>query len=67
MAQISIKTGTIEDGNSNSGAQMEICDIKGVCCKTSFLDNEPDDDRESGQTDVYTDHTILGYCAEEVI
>ena len=66
MTEISIKTGNNQYGDSNGGAQMEICDDKGICCKTSNLDNEPEDDRERGQTDIYKNRTILGSCAEEV-
>ena len=66
MTEISIKTGTVKDAESDCGAELEICDDKGKCCKTSFLDNKPGDDRESGQTNVYTKETILGLCAREV-
>ena len=66
MTEISIKTGNHQDNNSNCGAQMEICDVKGICCKTSNLDNEPEVDREKGKTDIYKNPTILGSCAEEV-
>ena len=66
MTEISIETDTRNNAESDCGAELEICDIKGFCCKTSKLDNKPGDDRESGQTDVYTDETILGFCAKEV-
>ena len=66
MTEISIKTGTVKRGESDCQAELKICDNKGKCCKTSFLNNEPGDDRESGQTDVYTKETILGACANEV-
>ena len=66
MTEITIKTGTEEDAESDCGAELEIRDNKGKCCKTSFLDNKPGDDRESGQTNVYTRETILGACANEV-
>ena len=66
MTEISIETDTRNNAESDCGAELEICDIKGFCCKTSKLDNKPGDDRESGQTDVYTKETILGACAKEV-
>ena len=66
MTEISIKTGTVFDAESDCGAELEICDNKGKCCKTFFLDNKPGDDRESGQTNVYTKETILDSCAREV-
>ena len=66
MTEISIKTGTVSKGESNCGAELEICNVEGVCCKTSKLNNEPGNDRESGQTDVYTKETIVGDCAKEV-
>ena len=66
MTEISIKTGTVKDAESDGGAELEICDVEGVCCKTTKLNNVPGDDRESGQTDVYTQQTILGDCAKEV-
>ena len=66
MTEISIKTGLLNHAQSDCGAELEICDVEGVCCKTSKLNNEPGNDRERGQTDVYTDETILGFCAKEV-
>ena len=66
MTEISIKTGTRNNAESDCGAELEICNAERVCCKTSKLDNLPGDDRESGKTDVYTNQTILGACAEEV-
>ena len=66
MTEISIKTGTVDDAQSDCGAELEICNVEEVCCKTSFLDNKPGDDRESGQTNVYTKETILDSCAKEV-
>ena len=66
MTEISIKTGTLEDAQSDCAVEMEICGVKGICCQTSHLNNVPEDDRENGQTDVYTNQTILGSCAKEV-
>ena len=66
MTEISTKTGTLKHAESDCGAELEICNVEGVCCKTSNLNNMPGDDRESGQTDVYTKETILGLCAREV-
>jgi len=66
VTEISIKTGTVDDAESDCGAELEICNVEGVCCKTSKLDNKPGYDRESGQTDVYTKGTVLGACANEV-
>ena len=66
MTKISIKTGTLEDAQSDCALEMEICGVKGICCQTSYLNNLSEDDRENGQTDVYTNQTILGSCAKEV-
>ena len=66
MTEISTKTGTLKHAESDCGAELEICNVEGVCCKTSKLNNQPGNDRESGQTDVYTKETVLGACAEEV-
>ena len=66
MTEISIKTGIVKYAESDCGAELEICNVEGVCCKTSKLNNWPGDDREIGQTNVYTREIILGACAEEV-
>ena len=66
MTEISIKTGTLEDAQSDCALEMEICGVKGICCQTSYLNNVSEDDRENGQTDVYTNQTLLGSCAKEV-
>ena len=65
VTDISIETDTRNNAESDCGAELGICDIKGFCCKTSKLDNKPGDDRERAQTDVYTDETILGSCAKQ--
>ena len=66
---IVIKTGTTADDESDCRAVMEICDNLANCCITSpdrqGLDN-PGDDRERGQTDVYTSRSVLNSCAQEV-
>ena len=70
MSTIAIKTGTRKHAGSNARVVVEICDSQGTCCQTSSdgrgLDN-PGQDREIGQTDVYTNSAILGNCAQEVI
>ena len=70
VSGIAIKTGTVPNAESNCSAVMEICDKDGNCCQTTpngkGLDN-PGTDRESGQTDIYTNTTLLGNCADEVI
>ena len=68
MSTIATKTGTDQYAGSNARVVVEICDSQGTCCKTSLngLDN-PGQDRKKGQTDVYTNSTILGNCAQEVI
>ena len=70
MSSITTKTGTIKDAQSDARAVLEICDKDGNCCQTTpdgrGLDN-PGNDRESGQTDTYTDTALLGNCANEVI
>ena len=69
VSTIAIKTGTSEHDESDCRAVMEICDGDGNCCQTS-----PDgrglhngNYRAIGQTEVYTNTTILGNCAQEVI
>ena len=69
MSTIAIKMGDGKWDGSKCRAVMEICDGDGNCCQTS-----PDGRglyngkyRASGQTDVYSNTTILGNCAEEVI
>ena len=68
MSKISTKTGSYEHSASNARVVVEICDSGGICCQTSSdgLDN-PGQDREIGQTDVYTNQAILDNCAQEVI
>ena len=70
VSKIATKTGTRGGADSGSGVVVEICDSQGTCCQTSSdgrgLDN-PGQDREIGQTDVYTSTAILGTCAQEVI
>ena len=65
-----IATKTSDRGYAGSKARLvvEICDSHGTCCQTSSdgLDN-PGQYRKSGQTNVYTNTTILGNCAQEVI
>merc|ERR1740123_1168731 len=68
VSTISTKTGTYHYAASNARIVVEICDSQGTCCQTSSdgrgLDN-PGQDRENGQTDVYTNTSILGNCAQE--
>ena len=70
VSSITTKTGTIKDAQSDARAVLEICDKDGNCCQTTpdgrGLDN-PGNDRESGQTDTYTDTALLGNCANQVI
>ena len=68
VSTISTKTGTDQYAGSNARVVVEICDNQGACCQTSSdgLDN-PGQDREIGQTDVYTNQAILDNCAQEVI
>ena len=70
VSTIATKTGTDGHAASNARVVVEICDSQGTCCQTSSdgrgLDN-PGQDREIGQTDVYTSTAILGTCAQEVI
>ena len=66
VSTIATKTGTSQDSASNARVVVEICDSQGTCCQTSSLDN-PGQDREKGQTDVYTNTAILGNCTQEVI
>jgi len=64
VREVAIKTGNIKYAQSDCAADLEICDAQGNCCKTSDLNN-PWNDRESGNTDPYTEQTILGSCAKE--
>ena len=70
VSTIATKTGTVDHAGSNARVVVEICDSQGACCQTSSdgkgLDH-PGEDREIGQTDVYTNTAILGNCAEGVI
>ena len=70
VSAIATKTGTENYAASNARVMVEICDSQGTCCQTSSdgrgLDN-PGQDRAIGQTDDYTNATILGNCAQEVI
>ena len=62
VSAIAIKTGNARDDGSSCRAVVEICDCQNNCCQTS-----PDgQNREVGQTDVFTNKTILGSCAQEV-
>ena len=69
MSSIAIKTGTVPNAQSDCRAVMELCDRQRNCCQTTpngqGLDN-PGNDRESGQTDVYTNMAVLGNCAHAV-
>ena len=69
VSAIVIKTGSNAYDESDCRAVIEICDNLGNCCATSpngqGLDN-PGDDRERGQTDVYTSRSVLNTCAQEV-
>ena len=67
VSTIATKTGTNGHAESNARVVVEICDSQGTCCQTSSdgLDN-PGQDREIGQTDVYTNTADLGNCAQEV-
>merc|ERR1719175_181252 len=67
VSTIAIKMADGKNEGSRCRAVMEICDSDGNCCQTS-----PDGRglyngkyRASGQTDVYSNTTILGNCAEE--
>ena len=70
VSSITTKTGTTKGAPSYARKVLEICDKDGNCCQTTpdgrGLDN-PGNDRESGQTDTYTDTALLGNCANEVI
>ena len=69
VSSIAIRTGTVQNAESDCRAVMEICDKDGHCCQTTpngkGLDH-PGKDRGSGQTDIYTITAILGNCAEVI-
>ena len=69
VSSIAIKTGTVQNAESDCRAVMEICDQDGHCCETTpngkGLDH-PGKDRRSGQTDIYTSTAVLGNCAEVI-
>ena len=71
LQEIAIKTGGGAYDGSSCHVVMEVCDGHGKCCQTSSdgrgLDNPGHVDREIGETDIYTNMTILGNCAEAVI
>ena len=69
LQEIAIKTGGVAHSGSTCHVVMEVCDGYGWCCQTSSegLDNPGHVDREIGETDIYTNTTILGNCAEAVI
>ena len=68
LQEIAIKTGGAPHSGSTCHVVMEVCDGYGWCCHTSSegLDNPGHVDRETGETDIYTNTTILGNCAEAV-
>ena len=70
MSTIATKTGTSKYAKSKARVVAEICDTRGTCCQTSSegrgLDNSGED-RQIGQTDVYTDRAILGSCSQKVV
>ena len=70
VSTIASKTGTGKYAGSKSRVVAEICDAQGTCCQTSSdgrgLDNSGED-RQIGQTDVYTDRAILGSCSQKVV
>ena len=70
MSTIATKTGTSKYAKSKARVVAEICDTRGTCCQTSSegrgLDNSGED-RQIGQTDVYTDNGILGSCSQKVV
>ena len=70
MSTIATKTGTSKNAKSKARVVAEICDSRGTCCQTSSdgrgLDNSGED-RQIGQTDVYTDRAILGSCSQKVV
>ena len=69
VSSIAIRTGTVQNAESDCRAVMEICDKDGHCCQTTpngkGLDH-PGKDRRSGQTDIYTSTAVLGNCAEVI-
>ena len=69
MSEIAIKTGNDIYDSSNCGALAKICDNVGKCCETwtegkGLYNQGPN--REKGQTDIYSNTTILGDCSKEV-
>ena len=63
MLKVAIKTLSREPDRNNAPVKMKICDLDQNCCDTSpeINDQEPD------QVHVFTNTTILGNCAQEVI
>ena len=68
MSEISIKTGTESNANSDCKAVMKICDMKNNCCQTTSngggLDDLGKNDREIGQIDSYSDPALLNTCSK---
>ena len=48
---------------TDGDVKVRICDAENNCCETDYLDN-PDADRRWKQTDIYTNVTQLGQCAQ---
>ena len=68
VSTIATKTGPNQHDGSTCRAVLEICDSRGHCCQTSADGRGlfPGQNREIGQTDVYTNASILGNCTQEV-
>ena len=62
VTEISIKTGTRSNSQSDAVPTLEICDGLNKCCKTTDLDNVGND-RKNGKTDIYHNGR-LGSCKQ---
>ena len=62
VTEISIKTGTRSNSQSDAVPTLEICDSFQTCCKTTDLDNTGND-RKNGKTDIYHNGR-LGSCKQ---
>ena len=59
-----MKTGDQSTAESDTVADMEICDGLGTCCQTLGLNNAGND-RQKGQIDVYSGY-LLSNCSQVI-
>ena len=65
LKSIQTKTGTGENSKSDDKITVRICDGVNSCCETNDLDNPNKNDREEGQTDIFSGKEILNACFQK--